>query len=92
MGKHTVNDKKNGTESRENLGQIECIEFQTGAIVNPFEINSLGVILGVIPTYTTIQVNVEEPPLQTRKSTSSPWPIQDLRWDLATWPPLLADT
>ncbi len=41
MGKHRANDKKNGTESRENLGQIECIKVQTGAIVNPFPMNSV---------------------------------------------------
>ena len=31
-GKTYGEGQKNGTESRENLGQIECIEFQTGAI------------------------------------------------------------
>ena len=28
--------KKKGTESRENAGQIECIRFHSGAIVNPY--------------------------------------------------------
>jgi hypothetical protein len=32
VGRHTANEKKNGTESRENAGQIECIKVHFGAI------------------------------------------------------------